>query len=77
MPGPENDPYAEARRELERRALSPRPASLIKGQRRVIELMRRRAGGSSPPATLYSRLQALERENDRLRRGAQPTVKPK
>lgn len=68
MPDPENDPYVQARRELARRVSSPGPASLVKEQRRVIELMRRRARGSSLTA-LSSRMQELERENERLRRG--------
>jgi hypothetical protein len=45
----------------------------MKEQGRVIELMRRRARGSSL-ASLYSRMQELERENEQLRRG--PTEAP-
>jgi hypothetical protein len=73
MPDPENDSYVQARRELARRVASPGSTSLMKEQGRVIELMRRRARGSSL-ASLYSRMQELERENEQLRRG--PTEAP-
>jgi hypothetical protein len=69
MPSPENDPHVEARREPARGGRSPSPSSSTKEQRRVIELMRRRGRGSSPTA-LYTRLQELEQELERLRRGA-------
>jgi hypothetical protein len=65
MSGSESDPYVKARRELGRRVPS---AGLLREQRRVIELMRRRARTSSL-AELYSRMQELERENERLRGG--------
>jgi hypothetical protein len=61
MPDPDNEPYVQARRELARRVSSPDPASLVKEQRRVIEVMRRRARRSSL-AALSSRMQELERE---------------
>jgi hypothetical protein len=64
----ENDPYVAARRELARREPAG-PTSRTGQQRRVIELMRRRASGSSL-AVIYDRLQELERENEQLRRGA-------
>jgi hypothetical protein len=69
MADPENDPYVQARRELARRVTSPNPTALVNEQRRVIELMRRRARRSSSLASLYSRMQELERENERLRHG--------
>ena len=64
-----DDPYVQARRELARRIPSRGPAPRAREQRRVIELMRRRARGSSL-ASLYSRLQELERENEQLRHGS-------
>ena len=67
MADSENDPYVQARRELAGRAASPSPIALVKEQGRVVELMRRRARGSSL-AALYSRVEELERENERLRR---------
>ena len=68
MTSAEQDPYLQARRELARRVGSPRAPSLMNDQARVIDLMRRRARKSSV-AAVYSRLQELERENERLRRG--------
>jgi hypothetical protein len=62
------DPYLQARRELARRVGLPHTASLMGDQARVIDLMRRRARRSSL-AAVYSRMQELERENERLRRG--------
>lgn len=67
MPGAENDPHVRARGDLARRV--PGLAPSAKEQRRVIELMRQRARGSSL-GTLYNRMQELERENERLRRKA-------
>ena len=68
MSDPENDSYVQAHRELSRRLPSPGPASLLKEQQRVMELMRQRARGSSP-AALLSRMHMLERENEQLRHG--------
>ena len=68
MSDPENEPDVRARRVLARRVPSRDSASAVKEQRRVIELMRRRARGSSLIAP-YSRMQELERENEQLRQG--------
>ena len=67
MTSAERDSYLQARRELARRVGLPHPPSLMNDQARVIDLMRRSARDSSI-AAVYSRLQELERENERLRR---------
>ena len=73
MPGSDRDPRESARQGLAR-TIPAGPASRLLEQRRVIELLRHRPRKSvveDSLAELRRRVQELERENARLRRGPQ------